>query len=283
MSETPERPLVLRRILVALDASPHSLAALRAAVELAVRFQADVVGMFVEDINLLRLAELPFTDELGLVSATRRSLEPDEVERQLRARAFEIRRALQTMAEQARVHWEFKMTRGAIAAELLKAAAGVDLVILGKQGWSPGPRRRLGSTARAAVYQAPTLTLITSTTRHTQLPMAVVFDGSVRARKALAMVSTLARHADGHLLVLIFAAAGQPVDLVRQAAVDALRTQPLEASYRVLTLHNVGRLAHLLRMEGGGTLVLPSNEELLHHPALQLLLEETESPVLLVR
>ena len=50
-----------RRILVALDASAHSHAALAAAVALAARLHAEIEGLFVEDINLLRLAELPFT------------------------------------------------------------------------------------------------------------------------------------------------------------------------------------------------------------------------------
>ncbi|MBK7177644.1 MAG: universal stress protein [Chloroflexi bacterium] len=54
----------IQRILVALDASPHSLAALEAAIDLAERLDAELQGLFVEDINLLRLAQLPFAREL---------------------------------------------------------------------------------------------------------------------------------------------------------------------------------------------------------------------------
>ncbi len=282
MNDTAARPVVIRRILVALDASPHSLVALGAAVELAAHFKADLLGLFVEDINLLRLGDLPFSDELGLVSAIRRSLETTDVERQLRARAIEVRRALQAMADRAQVRWEFQLTRGPIAEELLKAAVEVDLVILGKKGWSPR-RRQLGSTARAAAYQAPTLTLITGLGMHAQSPIAVVFDGTALGQKALAVASALARFADGHLLVLILAGPDQPTDSVHAAAVAALRTQPLQTHYRVLTLLSVGRLASMLRLEEGGTLVLPGSDELLQHPALPALLEETESAVLLVR
>lgn len=283
MNDDAARSVVLRRILVALDASPHSLGALGAAVELAARFEAELLGLFVEDINLLRLGDLPFSDELGLVSAIRRSLETTEVERQLRARAVDVRRTLQAMADRAQVHWEFQMTRGPIVAELLKAAAEVDLIILGKKGWTPGRRRQLGSTARAAVYQAPTLTLITGTGVPPQLPMAVVYDGTPLAQRALAVASALARLGGGHLLVLILTGPGLSTETLHQEAVAALHAQPLETHYRVLTLQSVGRLAHMLRLEGGGTLVLPGSEDLLQHPALQVLLEETESPVLLVR
>ena len=62
MSEdTPQKPQ-MRRILVAVDASPHSLAALDAALRLAADLEAEIIGLFVEDINLLRLAGMPEGD-----------------------------------------------------------------------------------------------------------------------------------------------------------------------------------------------------------------------------
>ena len=56
-----------RRILVALDGSAHVLAALQAASEMAARMKSELVGLFVEDINLVRLAGLPFPRELGIL------------------------------------------------------------------------------------------------------------------------------------------------------------------------------------------------------------------------
>ncbi|MGB7837261.1 MAG: universal stress protein, partial [Terrimicrobiaceae bacterium] len=61
----------IRRILVALDASAHSRAALEAACELALGLDAELSGLFVEDINLLRLAQLPFASEISYPSALR--------------------------------------------------------------------------------------------------------------------------------------------------------------------------------------------------------------------
>ena len=65
---------VIRRILVAVDASTHSLAALEAASVLAEVLNAELVGIFVEDINLLRLAGLPFAREVRYQSALDRPL-----------------------------------------------------------------------------------------------------------------------------------------------------------------------------------------------------------------
>ena len=64
-----EPNLAIRRILIALDASTHSLAALHAAAEMAANMQAELIGLFVEDENLLHLAGLPFAQEVRSSSA----------------------------------------------------------------------------------------------------------------------------------------------------------------------------------------------------------------------
>jgi nucleotide-binding universal stress UspA family protein len=51
------KPTTIRRILVALDASPHSFAALEAAAHLAAHLEAELFGLYVEDENLLRGAD----------------------------------------------------------------------------------------------------------------------------------------------------------------------------------------------------------------------------------
>ena len=53
------------RIVVALDASPNSVAALRAGAELASLLGVDLEGLFVEDIDLVRLCGLPYRQEVG--------------------------------------------------------------------------------------------------------------------------------------------------------------------------------------------------------------------------
>src|SRR5215207_6945347 len=68
----PPAPLAtaeVEYILVALDMSPHSEAALAAAAELAVALGLELRGLYVEDINLLRLCGLPFGIEYGSFTA----------------------------------------------------------------------------------------------------------------------------------------------------------------------------------------------------------------------
>ena len=82
----------IRRILVALDASQHSQHALDVAVQLAAWHNADIEGLYVEDINLLRLAALGVGQEIGPTSPSPLPIEPGQLARRLSLDAAKARR-----------------------------------------------------------------------------------------------------------------------------------------------------------------------------------------------
>jgi nucleotide-binding universal stress UspA family protein len=280
MNESGREPII-RRILVALDASPHSLSALEAAAELAASFQAELLGLFVEDINLLRLAELPCAREVGLFSGTVRTLDTRLIERQLRARAGRAREALAASAERAQVRWSFQTTSGQIAAELVSAAMDADLVILGKAGWSR--QRRLGSDARAILSQVRGPVLVLQQGVRLGLPMLVLHDGSGFAQRALAAAVRLVQERGGHLVILLLADDPDAAQSLREEIDDQLGMRGLEARYRWLAKADVVRLCQVVRAEGGGVLVLHRDTPLLGGEAFVALLNEVGCPVLVVR
>lgn len=128
--ELPEQ--IIRRILVALDASTDSVAALKTAASLAASLQAELVGLFVEDINLLRLAGLPFASEVQRVTGTGRVLDEAGMERDLQLQASQARRALANAAADAEATWTFRVVRGVVTTEILAAALEADLLTLGR-------------------------------------------------------------------------------------------------------------------------------------------------------
>lgn len=268
----------ITRILVAVDASPPSLAALEAAAELAASLQAELLGLYIEDINLLRAADSPFAREVGTFSGVIRELDSQRLQRQLRSQANRVRRRLSQLAERAHVRWSFRVTRGAIDAELLSAASDVDLVILGRAGWSG--KRRLGSTAQAMASQAPRPALIHAPRTARKPAVLVVYDGSEVAQRALTTAASLIQAQEGFLSVAIIAANHEEARGLQIEAALWLRSRDLQARYRWLFKIDEASVQALMTAEGQCTLVLPGS--MLGAESLVKLLHGLKCPVMVV-
>ena len=170
-----EMPVVsIGRILVALDASPHSLNALRAAAELAAVTESELQGLYVEDLNLLRMCGLPFVREIGSYSAAARLPDSRAIEREFQSQADKIRHTLAQTAVSSNLRWSFRVTRGMVSTELLAAAESAGLVTLGRVGRSPG--KRFGSTAQAMVRRSM-CPLLVAGRRRSELPAHAALHG----------------------------------------------------------------------------------------------------------
>ena len=284
MSARNGRRFNIRRIVVALDASPHSYAALEAAVRMAAHFGAELLGLYVEDINLLRLAELPFVREVGSFSTASRRVETQDLERQLRLRTMAIQRRFVSLATQQRIQQTFRVTRGKVVPEIRQAAAEADVLIVGRAGWSQISRRRLGSTARAAYSDdTPGLTLILQDGTRLGIPILVIYDGSPLGQKALDIAAALMQTRAGPIHVLLLANGQMRVPGLQADVTERLKEYGIEGRYRALTESNVAKLARAIQNEASATLIIPAKITLLQEDALLSLLEEVDIPILLVR
>ena len=274
----------IRHILVAVDASPHSEAALEAAGELAARFDAELLGLFVEDLNVLRLAGLPFTEELGLFSARRRRLSQRDVKRQLRIQARQAQETFAVVIERAGVAGEFHVVHGAVSREILKASQEADIVLLGKVGMSKPQEGRLGSTARRLMAEAPGMTMILQDGARLGAPVVLVYDGSPLAQKALrAALTLLEDEAEPALTVLTTGGGVKTCRRLREEIEAELAGRPLPVRYRMLSASTAEKVAYRIKMEERGTLVLPAKQTLLENDVLLDLIADLDVPVLLVR
>jgi len=188
LHDDAERPFP-DRILVALDASPQSVAALRAAAELAALLEAELEGLFVEDINLLHLCGLPFGREIGSYTASVRQLDNRAMERNLRVLAVVIREAMEREAAQLPVRWTFQVRRGAVVAELLAASQSAAMVSLGRAGRSR--RQTLGSVAESIVRQSSRPVLILGEQGGLKRPLSLLYTGTEAADRALRLAIDL--------------------------------------------------------------------------------------------
>jgi hypothetical protein len=111
-----------RRIVFAFDARLRRVGALEALAALAEQMQAELVGLFIEDIDLLHLAALPFAREIGYPSAAHRELDLTRMQRSLTAYANELRRTCEAVLKDTPVTWSFRVARGSRTEQLMNAA-----------------------------------------------------------------------------------------------------------------------------------------------------------------
>ena len=255
----PDAELPAVCVLVALDASPHSRRALRAAAELAARMRAELRGLFVEDVNLIRLSNLTFCYEVSTYMTTPRRLDSRTIERDLRIQAQQLRHALAQAAVLAHVNWSFHVVRGSVTHELLTAANEAAVLTLGRIGRTPG--KRLGSTAQIVMRQAlrPVFLLGDEALR---FPPVVLHTGSPAADRALELAISLLDNDKTALQLITVRAANEDAEAQATRSVRLVHT--LESRDIDIALQQAANAAQidalldtLLDAGTAGTIILP--------------------------
>lgn len=262
---------VTGRIVLALDASPRSRAALEAAAALAAALDIELAGVFIEDINLLHLGGLPFTREVGLFSPALRPFGVVEAERALRREADEAQHLLSETAARLRLRWSFQVARGQVATELFALTAEPDLIVLGK-------RARMGAMSLADFLAEP----LRPTTRRVHQPrsVAVVYDASAAAQHALELAQQLAHANDMPLRVLIPGATDKEYAAREGEARKVLPGN--KATFQRITSVEPRLLAATWRSETVGVLVLDADSLFRGGEGFYTLLNDLDCPVVLV-
>lgn len=263
----------VHRIIVGLDASKGSVAALAISAELASTLGAELVGVFVEEAHLLGLAASGRAVEVDFFSGEARPLAADTLAEQLRLYARRARAVLRRRAEEAGVEWRFEILRDRPASGILEVAESSDLVVLGERSRSPG--RRPGSTVRSVVARGGRRIVVVRARRAPRWTrLHVIYDDSPAAREGLSLALALQRAGLGRIVIL------------KPEEVDAPEERLLEAGAEaeVRSLQRWDR-SHLLRALGelGPGLVIAPRPMIVEDPeALGTLLRARGVPVAVV-
>lgn len=127
MSDAP-----FRRVVIFCDPASDIRAAVEDAAGLASRWGAALHGIFLDDENLRRLAELPFGPQVSLSSPTfTEDLTAHHVASLAASLAAGMRRALAEVASQLGLEWTFSSVRDLPAAAASEPAEGDILLIEG--------------------------------------------------------------------------------------------------------------------------------------------------------
>jgi len=261
-------PLARARVLVALDESPRSAAALTAAASLAAELGAELAGLFVEDVDLQHLIGLPFAREFSLLSGAGRPLSQGEMERTWRREAEHMQRQLAETAGQLRLRWSFRVTRGRVSAEVSTQAQAFDLIVLGKRtGISV---MALTRTSRAGVYPQVGAGAV-----------LVLFEDRSTSSRSLETGATLARRNGAELVLLIHAGSEDAYRAACAEAHAALDVYGASGRCARLGALDGASLVRAARREGAGCLVLAKQERLMTQAGFERVLDEIECPIVL--
>jgi nucleotide-binding universal stress UspA family protein len=252
----------VQRVLVSLDDSWCGREALEAAANLASELQAELKGLFVEDINLFRLAGLPFVREITTSSGISRRVDVDSMERALQKKAEYIEEALASTAKQAQLKWSFSVARGRIMQRTWAESAEADVIIFGSRGHAPPARAWLGHARTEATH-----------------PILAVYDESPNQQRVVETAVALARRYERELVILILADNSRKYsELVGglHAALDSSNMSNVAISPPIVSDNE---LLHTANQRQGSLLLIGRSCPLLNEATLESLVENLDCPI----
>ena len=273
----------IQRIMVALDPSDPNLVTLQAAAEIAARTGAELVGVFIEDVDLLRLAALPFAQEFTPYARSGRGIDTSAMERTLRGQATALRRALAAAAERRKIRWSFQVSRGRVAGELVTASENADLIIVGRSR-RPGARvPRMGSTARILVHESKRTVLVLHGGADVGRPVLVLYDSTTSSERALVTAAAIAHEDHKNLVVAIVTAEDGGTERLSEEALSILGSLGIRARVAALPAADVTQVLTALGRERCRTLVVGIGSTVFQGVTPAELIERSRCPVVIVR
>lgn len=272
-----------QRVIVLVSDAGDSDAALEAAARMATRLGAELHALFVEDVNLLRSAGLPFAREIGLTSATLRPMSTAVVEERLRAQAERSRARLERITRGLNIRASFRVSRGNVEDEALGSTRPEDMLIIcraahRRRGGSRLPDRegRIVSAAHCTVM------LVGERQPKEDRPVLVLYANTARGRRSLALAASMARNAAQPLVLLLPPGNDAEHEHLAESAREWAQAHHLQLRFQNLDRLDATALLSALHREDGDSLVIPRDAAVLRDPHDRLLLDEVETPVVVV-
>ena len=128
-----------RLIVLPLAAIGNESMSLDMAAELAVRMQAELKVLFIEDADMLRMAASPLARTMHLYSASRTETDAGTLERELKVRANLARDQLATIAGRRNLRWSFDISRRRLIEAVFEVVAETEVAIMSRSARMSGP------------------------------------------------------------------------------------------------------------------------------------------------
>ncbi|MCX5849697.1 MAG: universal stress protein [Deltaproteobacteria bacterium] len=194
---------MIRKILIPTDGSANSLTALEYGIYIARKLDASLIGLYVLDVNLIQGPML--TDISGSVGMPPYEGFFDAIETSLNEKAEFILKEFQERCQKSGISAEVKKVIGKISPIIIEEAQNADLILMAKKGehFHLKEGGLLGSVAEAVVRDSGKPVLVTPENFVEIESMALAYDGSNSATKALKLSLKLSEQNAWPLTVII--------------------------------------------------------------------------------
>lgn len=222
----------------------------------------EVQGVFLEEADVQRAAELPFVKELCRVTFAVREFDNDKFERALALRVRTARKALAVLADRAGVSHTFRKVRGSAVTMLGEAVSESDITV-----FEPA-RLRIAAAA-------------TSPASMQRRRIAALISDVESAGEVLRTAISLAEEDTRKISVLLMPGVGVETDDLLACSRELLPGNP--ANVRLIGSGDKDKLALTLRELLVSILIAPAIDEMINDKVLGFFREQVRCPVCLVR
>jgi len=272
----------INRILVALDPSEVNRSTLQAATTLAINLDAELNALFVEDINLLRLAELPFAREVVYGSPTGRQINVADMERSLHTQTVRLRSLVETIAQQNQIKISLDVLRGDVASIVCSASEQSDLLVIGKNTQRLKQSLKVGSIAQTILSSASCNLMVLQHGATIERSVAVFFTGSKASQKALQLAIQLVEQDHKNLNVVYPASSAEEYAKLKQEVDAFTQAFGFEAAHIQLKDNTTVAMLDILAGCDARMLLLESRPKALSKVHTQSLIEQSSTPIILI-
>jgi len=280
MDEEYEETIVFREILVAVDTSKHSQAALEAAASLARTMEAKIHGLFVHDETWNRVSKLPSISVVSTLTGQITPFGDDMMEDHVKLLKNRLREKLETVSRRHELTHSWRYVQGKVEEKILEAAEQADLITIGLKGVS-ARRKVLGSSARSIIQKADKPVLILKEGLHLGKTITVVYDGSKQSKMAIKVAMGLAEKNESTLTVLVLDNHSEKRKEQYNKLEKLLERTSIFLQIDFLDSPDVTTLLNSINRQKCGLIIIPKNLPLLT-ASLQVILKHINCPLLMM-
>lgn len=280
MAEEAKKTILLREILVAIDTSAHSQAALEAAVALAKTMEANIQGLFVEDELWNKITNLPSTRAVNALTGDVLPLENETLENQVSILRNRLRRKLEQLSSRNRVKYSWSSARGNVENKILEASENADLITIGLKGHS-ARRKNLGSSAKMVIQKAEKPVLILKEGLHLGTTLTAVYDASKESQRGIRLALKIAKRNKSSLKVLVVDNNPDAVDQRNKELEKILENTEVSVKVELMKRTDLGSFLNSINEQRSGLLIIPKSQPLLAK-SFETVLLHINCPLLMV-